>query len=98
MRSKNLLIIDARSLAVFDRQPGKAFSAASMARRVSAVPHLAVSAITSPVAGFVTGVLSPESASIHSPSINARPSKRDVSCNNIINSNFIFDLIGLTDT
>ena len=46
-----------------------AFDAASIIRRVSEVPHLATFEIVSPVAGLITSSVSPESASIQTPSI-----------------------------
>ncbi len=59
----------ARSFAVFARQAGWAASAASIARRVSAAPQRGSSASSSPVAGFSTSNVSPESASTQSPSM-----------------------------
>jgi hypothetical protein len=51
------------------RQSGSTRSAASIARRVSAGPMFGICASPSPVAGFVTEMVSPESASTHAPSI-----------------------------
>jgi len=45
-----------------------------MARRVSAAPIRGTSATTSPVAGFVTANVAPESASTYSPPTYARRS------------------------
>ena len=61
----------ARSFADRCFHSGKARSAAAIARRVSAAPIRGTSAITSPVAGFVTGKVSPDSASTHFPSMYA---------------------------
>ena len=47
----------------------KALSAASMARRVSALPALGTVPSFSPVAGLVTSTVAPESACTHSPSM-----------------------------
>src|SRR5882724_12060574 len=55
----------ARSLAVFLRQAGQAALAASIARRVSAVPMFGIVPRISPVAGLVTSIVFPESASTH---------------------------------
>ena len=60
-----------RSFAVAWRHSTWARSAASIARRVSAVPHFATSATTLPLAGLSTGCVSPLSASHHLPSMYA---------------------------
>jgi hypothetical protein len=62
-------MIAARSLASMERQPGSARWAASMARRVSAAPIRGTSAMTAPVAGFVTTNVSRESPSTQAPSM-----------------------------
>ena len=56
-----------RSLAVRAAQPFCAAFAAAMARAASARDRCATSAMTPPVAGFVTGNVAPSSASAHSP-------------------------------
>jgi hypothetical protein len=71
IRSYQRLKIVARFPIGVSRQPGSASLAASMARRVSLVPHFAMLAIVSPVAGFVTSKVSPLSASVHCPSMYA---------------------------
>jgi hypothetical protein len=58
-----------RSLAEVFFHDLKAFSAASMARRVSAVPDFGTVPIVCPLAGLVTSSVAPESASTHSPPI-----------------------------
>ena len=58
-----------RSSAVVLRQVWKAASAASMARRVSAVPDFGTVPIFRPVAGLMTSIVAPESACTHSPPI-----------------------------
>ena len=64
---------DPRAVAAVPRRasPGSAASAASSARRVSAAPMRGTRASSSPVAGFVTANVSPESASTHSPPSHA---------------------------
>ena len=57
----------ARSLAVFLRQAGQAALAASMARRVSAAPIRGTVPICSPVAGLLTLIVWPPSASAQAP-------------------------------
>jgi len=59
----------ARSFAVFARQAGNAAFAASIARRVSAAPMLGTVPRISPVAGLLTGIDLPLSASAHLPSM-----------------------------
>ena len=66
--SNHLRRMAARSLAVFARQAGRARSAASIARRVSATPTLGTVPIISPLAGSVTLIVLPSSAPIHAPS------------------------------
>ena len=61
----------ARSFAGRRFHAGSARSAAASARRVSAAPMRGTSAIVSPVAGLITGNVSPESASTHLPSTKA---------------------------
>ena len=56
-----------RSFGVLSSQSGSAFAAAPTARSTSSAPARGTSAITSPVAGFSTSIVSPESASTHSP-------------------------------
>ena len=59
-----------RSFGVFSRHVSQAFSAAATARSTSSAPDRGTSAITSPVAGFRTSIVSPDSASTNSPSTN----------------------------
>ena len=59
-----------RSFGVFSRHVSHALSAAATARSTSSSPARGTSAITSPVAGFSTSIVSPESASTNSPSTN----------------------------
>src|SRR5262249_50197352 len=59
----------ARSFAVFFRQPGQAALAASIARLVSAAPRFGTVPRISPVAGLLTSIVLPESASTHFPLI-----------------------------
>ena len=68
MRSARRRSMRARSFAGRCFQSGSARSAANSARRVSAAPMRGTSAIVSPVAGFVTGNVSPEAASTQRPS------------------------------
>lgn len=58
-----------RSDAVFARHRCQALFADSIARRVSTAPILGMVPMVSFVAGFVTGMVSPLSASVHSPLI-----------------------------
>src|ERR1700751_3960739 len=58
-----------RSLAVFARQAGQAFSAAGIASSVSGVPRLGTSASLRPVAG--AGTAEAEGPDTHSPLISA---------------------------
>jgi len=69
MSSNHLRKIAARSFAVFARHAGHAALAASMARRVSAVPALGTVPSFSPVAGLVASIITPLSASSHAPLI-----------------------------
>jgi hypothetical protein len=59
-----------RSFGVLSRHVCQAFSAAATARSTSSSPARGTSAITSPVAGFSTSMVSPERASTNSPSTN----------------------------
>ena len=59
-----------RSFGVLSRQVSHAFSAARTARSTSSSPPFGTSAITSPVAGFRTSIVSPERASTNAPSTN----------------------------
>ena len=61
--------IAARSFAVFLRQAGSALPAASIAVRVSAVPHFGTVPMTSPVAGLSTLIVPPDFACTHAPSM-----------------------------
>jgi len=61
----------ARVLTGVWAQPACADCAASMARRVSAVPQLATLAMTSPVAGFLMSRVVPSSEGVHCQSIYA---------------------------
>src|SRR5258708_6957759 len=56
-----------RSFGVFSSQPGSAFLAAATARLTSSPVQLGTSAITSPVAGLSTSIVSPLAESTHSP-------------------------------
>ena len=69
MRSNQFRKIFARSLAVLSRHAGNALLAKSIALRVSATPILGTVPINSPVAGFVTLIVSLLSASTHCPLI-----------------------------
>src|SRR4030095_5581781 len=60
----------ARSFAVFLRQAGSARSAASIAARVSAAPHLGTVPMISAVAGLSTLIVAPDRASVHAPSMS----------------------------
>ena len=59
-----------RSFGVFDLPPSHAFLAASTARSTSSAVPRGTSAITSPVAGFSTSIVSPLDDSTHSPPMN----------------------------
>ncbi len=59
-----------RSFGVLSRHVSQAFSAAATARSTSSSPAFGTSAITSPVAGLSTSIVSPDSASTNSPSTN----------------------------
>ena len=67
MRSLQRRRIAARSFAVRARHSGQAVRAASIARAVSGAPIMGTRPILSPVAGLVTGIVSPESAAAHAP-------------------------------
>jgi len=54
-------------LGVFSSQVSAAFLAASTARSTSFSEQRGTSAITSPLAGFSTSMVSPSTASTHSP-------------------------------
>src|SRR5574337_704661 len=69
----------ARSFAVFARHAGIAASAAAIARRVSVAPMSGTVPIASPVAGLVTAMTLPLSASHHWPSTKACCLKRPAS-------------------
>jgi hypothetical protein len=56
-------------LAVFFRHAGSAFSAASMAVRVSAAPHFGTVPMISPVAGLSTLIVALDFAFTHAPSM-----------------------------
>src|SRR6059058_4690635 len=60
-----------RSFGVLSSHPGSTFFAASTARSTSSALHRGTSAITSPVAGAITSIVSPETLSAHSPPMNA---------------------------
>src|SRR5215211_8776561 len=68
-RSASLMIAAARSPGVVAAQPGKARFAAATARSTSSSAESCISAIASPVAGFVTSSVSPSAASTNSPSM-----------------------------
>ena len=59
-----------RSFGVFDCHSVHAFFAASTARSTSSAEPRGTSAITSPVAGFSTSIVSPLDDSTHSPPMN----------------------------
>jgi len=59
-----------RSLGVLSRHSDQAFLAASTARSTSSADPRGTSAITSPVAGFSTSIVSPLDDSTHSPPMN----------------------------
>src|SRR6266511_6051329 len=61
--------ISARSPGVVSSHSGSAFLAAWTARSTSSAPARGTSAITSPLAGFSTSMVSPSEASTHSPPI-----------------------------
>ena len=65
----DLRIAAARSPGVVAAQPGKARFAAATARSTSFSVESCISAITSPVAGFVTSSVAPSAASANSPSM-----------------------------
>ena len=56
-----------RSFGVFSSQSGSAVRAAATARWTSSSPPRGTSAIVSPVAGLSTSIVSPPTASTHSP-------------------------------
>src|SRR4051794_17309901 len=67
MTSASLCRSSDRSLGVFSSQSGRALFAASTARSTSSALHRGTSAITSPVAGAMTSMVSPETLSTNSP-------------------------------
>src|SRR6266508_376121 len=68
-RSASLSSASARSPGVVSSHSGSAFFAACTARSTSSAPARGTSAITSPVAGLSTSMVSPPAASTHSPPI-----------------------------
>ena len=56
-----------RSFGVTSSQVSSVVLAAATARSTSPAPHLGTPAITWPVAGLITSIVSPEAASLHSP-------------------------------
>src|SRR5579864_5575990 len=69
--SASLCSSSERSLGVVSSHAGRAFCAASTARSTSSAPQAGTSAMTSPVAGLITSIVSPEAASTNSPPMNA---------------------------
>src|SRR5579875_3753331 len=61
-----------RSFGVLSSHSGSAFRAASTARSTSSAEQRGTSAIVSPVAGAITSIVSPETASTSSPPIRIR--------------------------
>src|SRR5437899_747800 len=60
-----------RSFGVLSSHSGDACFAASTARSTSSAPQRGTSAITSPVAGLITSIVSPDALSDHSPPMKA---------------------------
>src|SRR5262249_39195075 len=60
-----------RSFGVFSSHSGSTAFAASTARSTSSAPQLGTSAITSPVAGAITSMVSPDAAPAQSPPMKA---------------------------
>src|SRR4029079_3917594 len=60
-----------RSFGVLSSPSGSAFFGASAARSTSSAEHFGTSAITSPVAGAITSIVSPDALSTQSPPTNA---------------------------
>src|SRR5690348_2565165 len=60
-----------RSFGVFSSQSGSTAFASWTARSTSSAEHFGTSAITSPVAGAITSIVSPLTLSAHSPPMNA---------------------------
>src|SRR6476469_5465149 len=60
-----------RSFGVLSSQSGSTFFAASTARSTSSAAQRGTSAITSPVAGAMTSIVSPDALSTHLPPTNA---------------------------
>src|SRR5579884_296321 len=60
-----------RSFGVLSSHSGSTFFAAATARSTSSAPQRGTSAITSPVAGAITSIVSPETLSANSPPMNA---------------------------
>src|SRR5690242_12735223 len=71
MTSASLCRSSERSFGVFSSQSGSAAFAASTARSTSSAEQFGTSAITSPVAGAITSIVSPDALSAHPPPINA---------------------------
>src|SRR5919205_2641346 len=59
-----------RSFGVFSSQSGSTFFAASTARSTSSAEQRGTDAITSPVAGAITSIVSPDALSTNSPPIS----------------------------
>ena len=70
MTSASLRRSSIRSFGVFPCHSSQAFFAASTARSTSSAVPRGTSAITSPVAGFRTSIVSPEVESTNSPPMN----------------------------
>jgi hypothetical protein len=69
--SASLCSSSERSFGVVSSHFGSAAFAASTARSTSSASQRGTSAITSPVAGLITSIVSPERASIQPPPTNA---------------------------
>src|SRR5579862_3034410 len=71
MTSASLCRSSERSFGVLSSQSGSAAFAASTARSTSSAEQFGTSAITSPVAGAITSIVSPEALSAQPPPMNA---------------------------